>query len=94
MVVADLEVASEEAVEEADLGEEEEETDVSSVENPGTSLENAQWVQEDLELGLAPASVTTVTRLDTLLESAVLPGKEGSNANSGLYQTWKSDVNY
>ena len=74
--------------------EEEEGTDVSSVENPGTSLENAQWVQEDLELGLAPASVTTVTRLDTLLESAVLPGKEGSNANSGLYQTWKSDVNY
>merc|ERR1711874_218633 len=89
MVGVDPEVASEAAVEEADPGEEEE-TDVSSVENPGTSLENAQWVQEDLELGLARASVTTVTRSDTLLESAVLPGKEGSNANS----RWKSDVNY
>lgn len=92
--MADPEVGSEEAVEEADPGEEEEETDVSSVGNPGISLENAQRVQEDLELGLVRASVTTVTRWDTLLESAVLPGKEGSNANSGLYQTWKSNVHY
>ena len=94
MVVDDLEVASEEAVEEAGTGEEEEEMDASSVENPGISPENAQRLQEDLELGLVRASVTTVTRLVTLLESAVLPGKEGSNVNSGLYQTWRSNVHY
>ena len=64
--MADLEGASEEAVEEADPGEEEE-TDVSSVEIPGISLENAQWVQEE-ELGLEPASATTVGR------SAISPG--------------------
>ena len=40
-MVADPEVASEEAVEEVEPGEEEE-TDVSSVESPGISLENAQ----------------------------------------------------
>ena len=90
----DLEVASEEAVEEAGPGEEEEEMDASSVENPGISPENAQRLQEDLELDLERASVTTVTRLVTLLESAVLPGKEGSNVNSGLHQTWRSNVHY
>ena len=81
---------SEGAVE--DRGEEEEGTDVSSVESPGISPESVQWVQEDLELGLERASVTTAGRWDTLLESAVLPGEEGCNGQSGLYRNLENNV--
>ena len=66
--------------------EEEEGTDASSVENPGISPESVQWVQEDLEPGLERASVTAVESWDISLESAALPGEEGSSGQSGLDQ--------
>ena len=72
--------------------EEEEGTDASSVENPGISPESVQWVQEDLEPGLERASVTAVESWDISLESAALPGEEGSSGQSGLDQIWKHFV--
>ena len=72
--------------------EEEEGTDASSVENPGISPESVQWVQEDLEPGLERASVTAVGSWDISLESAALPGEEGSSGQSGLDQIWKHFV--
>ena len=72
--------------------EEEEGTDASSVENPGISPESVHRVQEDLELGLERASVTAVESWDISLESAALPGEEGSSGQSGLDQIWKHFV--
>ena len=73
-------------------GEEEEEMDVSSVESRAISPESVPMDQEDLELGLERASVTTAGRWDTLLESAVLPGEEGCNGQSGLYRNLENNV--
>ena len=90
--VADLDLVGdpEEGVEE----EEEGETDVSSVGNLVISPENVQWVEEeDLELGLERASATTVVKSDTLLESAVVPGEEGSpECNFEKYQNMENNV--
>ena len=82
---------SEGAVVEADLGGEEE-MDVSSVESRAISPESVPMDQEDLELGLERASVTTAGRWDTLLESAVPPGEEGCNGQSGLYRNLENNV--
>ena len=82
---------SEGAVVEADLGGEEE-MDVSSVESRAISPESVPMDQEDLVLGLERASVTTAGRWDTLLESAVLPGEEGCNGQSGLYRNLENNV--
>ena len=90
--VADLDRVedSEEAVEEE---EGEGETDVSSVGNPAISPENVQWVEEDQEVGLERASVTTVARSDTLPESAVVPGVEGSReSNFEMYRNMENNV--
>ena len=76
----------------SELAAEEEGTDASSVENPGISPESVQWVQEDLEPGLERASVTAVESWDISLESAALPGEEGSSGQSGLDQIWKHFV--
>ena len=72
--------------------EEEEGMDALSVEKPGISPESVQWVQEDLEPGLERASVTAVESWDISLESAALPGEEGSSGQSGLDQIWKHFV--
>ena len=82
---------SEGVVEEADLGGEEE-MDVSSVESRAISPESVPMDQEDLELGLERASVTAVESWDISLESAALPGEEGSSGQSGLDQIWKHFV--